>query len=62
MFDEYQLNKDKIIGASVTFKLDENGDIVEDKISQFTMEKSDKLIACPNTKCQAESDGNKCEL
>ena len=60
------------MGSSITFKLNDNGEIVEDEIKQFTMEKSDKLIPCPNTKAPIQtetdkekcdsSDGTKCEL
>eukprot|EP00486_Rosalina_sp_Unknown_P001590 CAMPEP_0201565282 /NCGR_PEP_ID=MMETSP0190_2-20130828/4286_1 /ASSEMBLY_ACC=CAM_ASM_000263 /TAXON_ID=37353 /ORGANISM="Rosalina sp." /LENGTH=365 /DNA_ID=CAMNT_0047982599 /DNA_START=21 /DNA_END=1118 /DNA_ORIENTATION=+ len=69
-----QIDQNQVIGSSIKFKLDDNGDIVEDEIKQFTMEKSDKLIPCPNTKvpiqtdtekeneCQTSDGTKKCEL
>merc|ERR1712228_177126 len=56
------IDKDEVIGSSITFKKDENGQIVENEIKGFTLSKSDTFIPCPKSaKCQA-IDGQKCEL
>eukprot|EP01084_Bolivina_argentea_P218432 370684_1 len=67
-----QTEENKLVGSSIVFKLNDEGEIIEDKINGFTMEKMDKLMVCEKgeldgemkgkgVKCD-EANGEKCEL
>merc|ERR1719242_1826995 len=43
------IDEDKVIGSSVTFEKDENGQVVEE-ISGFSLSKSEEFVPCPKTK------------
>jgi len=58
------IDEDEVIGSLITYKKNENGQIVEDGIKGFSLTKSDEFIPCPkmkNAEC-GPTNGQKCEL
>eukprot|EP00484_Ammonia_sp_Unknown_P030295 CAMPEP_0197033970 /NCGR_PEP_ID=MMETSP1384-20130603/12221_1 /TAXON_ID=29189 /ORGANISM="Ammonia sp." /LENGTH=368 /DNA_ID=CAMNT_0042463837 /DNA_START=20 /DNA_END=1126 /DNA_ORIENTATION=+ len=68
-----QLDQNELMGSSVTFTMDENGQMVEEEIKQFILSPSDTFIPCAaanekagtdgkTRKCDSTAEGSKCEL
>ena len=62
--DALMNEQDELMGSYMNFKLDDDGEVVEDEAKGFTMKLSDTFTPCTGTKkkdCDP-SDGTKCEL